>query len=67
MSNGTPTQRLADVLLGGPLETFVRQRRPARSWRLIARDIYDATKGEIDVTPVTLSNWYSDEPAQVAS
>jgi hypothetical protein len=67
MSNGTPTQRLADILLGQPLEAFVRERRPDRSWRLIARDIYEATKGEIDVTPVTLSNWYADEPIQAAS
>lgn len=55
----TPTQRLIDLRLDGELEEFVRSRRAAgRSWRLIARDIYDAT-GQ-DVTEVTVRSWYRD-------
>lgn len=60
----TPTHRLADVLLGdeGPLERFVRERRAAnRSWRLLARDIYEATGEEIDLTYETLRSWFPDE------
>lgn len=60
MSSTTPTQRLADYLLGGTLDEFVRSRRPDRSWRLIARDLYEATGHEIDVTYMTLTNWYQD-------
>lgn len=59
---GTDRQRLATILLGddGPLERFVRERRAAgRSWRLIARDLYDAT--EVDVTFETLRAWFPDQ------
>lgn len=66
----TPTLRLADLLLGeqGPLEQFVRQRRSnGRAWRLIARDLYEATNREVDVTYETLRSWFPDEPAEVAS
>jgi hypothetical protein len=58
----TPTQRLIDLRLNGQLEKFVRSRRAdGRSWRLIARDIYDAT-GQ-DVTEVTVRSWYRDTDA----
>lgn len=66
MPAGTPTQRLADHLLGEPLEEFVRARRPGRSWRLIARDIYEATNGDIDVTPITLASWFTEPTAQAS-
>lgn len=66
MNEATPTQRLAELLLGEPLEDFVLSRRPNRAWRLIARDIYEVTKGEVDVTPVTLASWFS-EPTAAAS
>lgn len=62
----TPTEKLADVLLGdqGPVEDFVRSRRAAgRSWRLIARDLYDATDHQIDVTHETVRSWVRDEEA----
>jgi hypothetical protein len=60
----TPTHRLADLLLGGAghLEQFVRVRRAeGRSWRLIARDIYEATDSQIDLTYETLRSWFPDE------
>lgn len=57
----TPTQRLAEVLLDVPLERFVADRRAARrSWRLIARDLNEATQGQVDVTHETLRLWYGD-------
>ena len=57
--NGTPTQRLADVLLPTTLQEFVQERRSAgRSWRLIARDLHTETSGQIDVTAETLRSWY---------
>lgn len=57
MADTTPTQRLAENILRQPLADFVSTRRP-RSWRLIARDLYEHTSGEIDVTPETLRSWY---------
>ena len=61
--------KLADLLLGddGPLETFVRTRRPARAWRLVARDLYEATDGEVDLTHETLRSWFPDGPTKAAS
>jgi hypothetical protein len=61
----TPTRRLADLLLEGGLEHFVRSRRAEdRSWRLIARDIWEASDGQVDVTHETLRSWFPDEVAQ---
>lgn len=62
----TPTQRLADVLLAeeGPLSSFVAKRRaqkPKRSWRLIARDLFEITEGQIDLTGETLRGWFAGE------
>lgn len=63
----TPTQRILDIAVGGEgLEHFVRSRRAAdRSWRLIARDLYELT-GE-DVTYETLRSWFPEEPTEAAS
>lgn len=67
----TPTQRLADALLSpsGDLDSFVTSRReqaPPRSWRLIARDLLEATQGQVDVTAQTLHTWYGDDTAGAA-
>lgn len=54
----TATQRLADLLLDEPVETFVsRKRSEGRSWRLIARDLLTLTDGQVDVTTQTLRLW----------
>ena len=61
-------QRLADTLLEGGLDDFVQSRRSTgRSWRLIARDLYEIT--QLDVTYETLRSWYPDDRrrAQAAS
>ena len=64
----TATRKLADVLLGGELENFVRSRRAdARAWRLIERDLYEATSGQVDVTFETLRTWFPDPPKVDAS
>ncbi len=63
-SQRTPTQRLADVLLEKSLDDFVAERRAeGRAWRLIARDLWQSTNGEIDVTYETLRSWYGGEDA----
>ena len=62
--------RLVDILLGhqGALEEFVRSRRSAgRSWRLIARDLLEATDGQADVTLESLRNWFPDPVGQTAA
>jgi hypothetical protein len=53
-------QKLATALLKQDVVDFIAERRPDRSWRVIARDIYEATKGQVDVTPQTVINWYSE-------
>lgn len=65
----TPTHRLADLLLGGPgsLESFVRERRDSgMAWRLVAREVYDATDQQIDLTYETLRTWFPDRPKKAA-
>jgi hypothetical protein len=64
MTSRPPTQRLADLLLGQSLDDFVLSRRAEeRSWRLIARDLYERTNGQVDVTHETLRSWYGDAKA----
>ena len=63
----TATQRLADLLLSEPVEAFVaRKRAENRSWRLIARDLYTLTEGQVDVTTQTLRLWDAASKADVA-
>lgn len=65
--NATPTHRLADLLLPTTLAEFVAERRPRRSWRLIARDLHEQTGGQVDVTAETLRGWFgADEPVAAA-
>lgn len=63
MQSTTPLQMLADALLDTSLDEFVQERRPARAWRLIARDLYEATGGKVDVTDVTLASWFAESTA----
>lgn len=61
-TNVSVTQRLADTLLEGQLEQFVRSRRAqGRSWRLISRDLYEAT--QVDVSYETLRTWFPEAKA----
>ena len=60
----TPTQRLASLLLGSDVRTFIAERRTdGKAWRFIARDLYDATEGQVDVTYETLRQWFGEAAA----
>lgn len=60
----TPTQRLASLLLGQDVRVFIDVRRSERrSWRLIARDLLEATDGQVDVTSETLRQWHGEVSA----
>lgn len=62
----TPTQLAANHLLDGKLDEFVESRRAdGRSWRLIARDLHEATG--LDVTHETLRIWFIGADQAVAS
>lgn len=66
----TPTEQLAQVLLGVSLEVFVATRRaqtPPRAWRLVARDLREATNDRIDLTGEALRQWYGARPTGLAS
>lgn len=67
----TPRQRLASLLLGEDLGDWVAERRRdpelRLSWRMIARQLRDATNGEIDVTGETLRLWYGAAEFEAAS
>lgn len=65
----SPNFRLADHLLEEGIAAFVGDRRAAgRSWRLITRDVYEATDHQVDVTYETLRSWFPESaPAEVAS
>ncbi len=71
MQSGTPdtspataTQRLATVLLGRDVREFIAEKRATgRSWRYVARDLYDATGGQVDVTYETLRQWHDEAAA----
>lgn len=60
----TPTQQLATMLLGRPVDEWIRERRAAgQPWRVIARDLYERTNGRIDVAHQTLVNWTESDAA----
>lgn len=64
LATPTTNQRLAAVLLGGDLRTWVADRRNPpdvrRSWRLIANELRRETEGQVDVTGETLRSWFKD-------
>lgn len=62
----TPTARLAEHILGESVVDFIQARRAeGHAWRIVARDLYEATDGQIDVTYETLRSWYPDVVAPV--
>lgn len=62
--SGSPTQKLASVLLNQDVREFIEQRRSqGMAWRFIARDLYEATEHQIDVTYETVRSWAEDEAA----
>jgi hypothetical protein len=64
--NLTPTQRLAAVKLGRPLEDYVNEKRTARPrwpWQMIAEQLEVDTDGEIQVSREALRQWYGSAAA----
>ena len=65
----TPTQRLAEEVLGTDLGEYVRTKRQARpqwSWTLIAEQLAIDTDGKVAVTSMALWNWYSAAEKQAS-
>lgn len=61
----TPTHKLANALLGRPLESWVRARRSeGMSWRLISFELWAATDKQVMVSFETLRSWFrvTEEP-----
>lgn len=57
----SPTQRLADHILGRPLVEYVREKRETRprwSWQLIADQLSEDTNGELVLSRETLRQWF---------
>lgn len=58
----SPTYRLAEVLLGEPLDRWVRTHREAgNSWRMIAMELWRATDHEVVVSFETLRSWFPED------
>ena len=54
----TPTQRLAGMLLGEPVDDWIaRQRAEGKGWRTIAADLHERTNGQIDVSHEAVRRW----------
>lgn len=65
-SSLTPSQALAETLLGRPLSEYIAEKRNAKprwSWRLIAEQLAEDTDGKVVVTYETLRNWYGEVAA----
>ena len=57
----TPTVRLATLILGEPLEGWVRQRRNAgQPWDGIAGDLAEATEKQVKISGEYLRQLYRD-------
>lgn len=57
----SPTRRLAELLLGEPLEAWVRTRRAnGASWRLVSMELWAATDHEVAISFETLRTWFPD-------
>ena len=61
----TPSQRLAEKVLGRSLAEYVAekrsQERPRWSWQDIADQLTDDTAGEININSETLRLWYIND------
>lgn len=60
----TPTQRLAAMLLGQPVHTWISERRiGGSSWRTIAVDLKHATNGQVVVSHEAVRQWSEERAA----
>ncbi len=63
----TPSRRLADHLIPGGLDAFVRDRRnEGMSNRNLTVAIYSATGGQVDISETTLRTWYPQNTSTAA-
>lgn len=64
----TPLMALADLLLGQPVQDWVRGRRDEKvSFRRIALELHEKTGGQISVTDNTIRAWAAEQPSAAAS
>jgi hypothetical protein len=67
MRRRTITWQHANVVLGGALDEFVTSRRAdGKGWRLIARELWAATDGQVSVTHESLRRWYEAASGEAA-
>lgn len=62
----TPNERLAEIVLGVDLETWVAARRNRErpvSWLNISRELADATNGQVSLSHEGLRMRYGQPPA----
>ena len=62
----TPTQRLAALVLGRPLDEYVTEKRqatPRWSWELIAEQLAADSGGQVDISREALRRWYGEVAA----
>ena len=56
--------KLASILLGQDVREWINPRRDdGRSWRLISRDLYEATNRQVDVTHEAIRSWVVEDAA----
>ena len=56
--------KLASILLVQDVREWIGQRRSdGRSWRLISRDLYEATNRQVDVTHESIRSWVTEDAA----
>lgn len=54
----TPAQLLATLLIGEPVVAWINHRRDqGATWKIITRDIYQRTGGQLDLTEKTVRDW----------
>ncbi len=63
----TDKQRLADLLLGEPVEDWILRNRPALAWDKIDRALGDKTQGAVDITGVTCREWVLDRLDEITT
>lgn len=60
----TPSQRLATLVLGQPVNAWIAAQRAAgSSWRKIADDLSASTGGQVVVTHEAVRTWHEAEAA----
>jgi hypothetical protein len=61
MRTGTPSQILAEAIIGERLDLWVAQCRGAgMSWQAIAAELKERTLGRVDVNRETIRTWYRE-------